>query len=370
MSAWLILIMRVFRVSLAFYPARFRAEFGEEMQEVFASVLIEDQDRGGGQAWQLLWIEIRDWPGSVLEEHLRERRRKMFSNGKPDAKPLSRGELLAAMGIFVLPLISIVAGAARSNLPEWANVFAPIAYIGILLFALALAVVKGLPRWSLPYFGFAILLLLILMRFDKVFSWIYPIFLELFGPRSLWSIPIRIFYTGLFGFTLLASLILSAFILVCLIRLLPHTRSVWQSIRSDWTQLSFLFYGGLVYAAQLAFDEYHFDSIWKLMAWTCLGLGAWQYLQRAKGLKQRITALLGGATGAMWVIALAKWVLIPMQKWPTGYPVSPSVTTRWTEVGGALVGWVMILMLLGAPALLNLLPPGTGPNVQSETTAA
>ena len=369
MSAWCISIMRVFRVLLAFYPARFRSEFGEEMQGVFASVLSEDQNRGGGQAWQLLWREMRDWPGLVLREHLREKRRKMFSNGKPDAKPISGGQLLAAMGIFVLPLISIVAGTARSNLPEWAYVFAPVLYIGILFFALALSVVKGLPRWSLPYFGFAILLLLILMRFDKVYSWIYPIFLELFGPRSLWSIPIRIFYTGIFGFTLLATLVLIVFILICLFRLLPHTRSVWQSIRSDWTQLSFLFYGGLVYAAQLTFDEYHFDSIWKLMAWTCLGLGAWLYLQRAKGLKQRILALLGGATGAMWVIALAKWVLIPMQKWPTGYPISPSVATRWTETGGALVGWVLILMLLAAPALLNLLPSGTDAQVQSELKA-
>ena len=149
-------------------------------------------------------------------------------------------------------------------------------------------------------------------------------------------------------------------------RLLPHTRGVWQRIRADWTQLSFLLFGGLVISISLLFEEYRYAGLWQLMAWICLALGAWLYL-RAKRQKQRILALICGATGAMWIVALAKWVLIPLQKWPTGYPVSPSEVTRWVEVGRAMIGWVLALAMLLAPALLGLVPRTPDPVVRSES---
>jgi lysylphosphatidylglycerol synthetase-like protein (DUF2156 family) len=170
---------------------------------------------------------------------------------------------------------------------------------------------------------------------------------------------------AVFDFIFFFSILLGALILVNLLRLLPHTRGVWQRIRADWTQLSFLLYGGLVISTMVLFDEYHHDSVWQLVAWSCLALGAWLYL-RAKRQKQRILALICGATGAMWIVALAKWVLIPLQKWPTGYPVSPSEAIRWVEVGSAMIGWVWILIMLLAPALLSLLPQSPDPIDSSE----
>ena len=153
-------------------------------------------------------------------------------------------------------------------------------------------------------------------------------------------------------------ILLSALILVNLLRLLPYTRGVWQRIRADWTQLSFMLYGGLVFGILLAFDEYRHEELWKFIAWICLALGAWLYL-RAKGQKQRILALIGGATGAMWIVALAKWMLIPLQKWPTGYPVSPSETTRWVETGSAMVGWVLDPSHVDSPRLVEFAATGT-----------
>jgi hypothetical protein len=108
-----------------------------------------------------------------------------------------------------------------------------------------------------------------------------------------------------------------------------------------------------------------YGTIWHLVVWSSLALGAWLYL-RAKGTKQRILALVCGATGAMWIVALARWVLIPLQKWPTGYPVSPSEAARWVEVGSAMIGWVWILVMLLAPALLSLLPQSPNPIDSSE----
>ncbi|MGD9091606.1 MAG: hypothetical protein PVF74_02080 [Anaerolineales bacterium] len=277
----------------------------------------------------------------------------MASNDMIEGKPLPLGELLAAMIIYLLPVTSTLATTVAH--PEWMDTFLLVLFWGAVLLALGLAIIKGLPPWSLTYLGFLSMWLVIFSRYDRVWSWIYPIFIQLFGPRSNWSIPIRISYYGIFATIMLSLILLIGLILVNLLRVPPHTRGVWQGIRADWTQLSYLYYGGLVVAVMVAFDEYHHDNIWKLIAWTCLALGAWSYL-RAKGSKRRILSIFLGATGAMWTVALAKWMLIPLQAWPTGYPVSPSEVTRWVETSGAIIGWVLILIMLLAPALLNLLP--------------
>ena len=358
MSIWARLSTRFYHALLTLYPSEFRAEFGDEMQDVFATALTEAQRRGGQLPWRLFWCEIRGWPGSVLREHLRARRREMASNGFVEEKPLLRIELLAALIIFLLPLLWPLFGtlaATGNSLPRWVDTTVLVLLLGAVLSALGLAIVKGLPRWSLSYLGFVLMLGFILSRYDRIWGWIYPFFIQSFGPRSYWPLQIRILYVALFDFIVFFSILLGALILVNLLRLPPHTRGVWQRIRADWTQLSFLLYGGLVLSIALVFDEYHHADAWQFMAWICLALGAWLYL-RAKRQKQRILALICGATGGMWIIALAKWVLIPLQKWPTGYPVSPSEATRWLETGSAMIGWVWILVMLLAPALLSFMP--------------
>lgn len=293
----------------------------------------------------------------------------MASNGFVEEKPLPRIELLAALIIFLLPLLIPLFGilaTGGNGLSRWVDSSVLVLFLGAVLFALGLAIIKGLPRWSLSYLGFVLMLGLVLSWYDRIWTLTYPFFKQSFGPRSYWSLPARTIYVALFEFIFFFSLLLSALILVNLLRLPPHTRGVWQRIRADWTQLSFLLYGGLVLSIALVFDEYHHADAWQFMAWICLALGAWLYL-RAKRQKQRILALICGATGGMWIIALAKWVLIPLQKWPTGYPVSPSEATRWLETGSAMIGWVWILILLLVPALLNLLPQAPDAIVSSES---
>jgi hypothetical protein len=358
MNAWTRLIVRLYRVLLAFYPSGFRAEFGEEMYAVFTTVLTESQRPGGERTWRLFWREIRHWPGTVFQEHLRARRRKMSMNGFIEEKPPQRAELFAAMTIFLLPLISIFT-ITNSNFPEWMNYIFLVLFWGWIIFAIGLAFSKRFPGWSLPYLGFVLILGLIIGGTDRIWSWIYPYFIQLFGPRSVWPLLIRIIYVGLFGFIMMFIILLGALVLVNLLRLLPYTRSVWQRIRADWTQLSFMLYGVLVFDIILTFDEYRYEDIWKFIAWTCLALGAWFYL-RGKGQKRRILVLIYGATGAKWIVTLAKWILIPLQKWPDGYPIAPSETTRWVETGSELVGWVWILIMLLVPAFLSFLPPTPG----------
>lgn len=279
----------------------------------------------------------------------------MTTNGINPEKPLSRMEWLAAMFLFLLPLISLVALFGIS-LPQWTNYPLLVLIWGCILFAIGFAIKKRLPGWSFPYLGFALMLAIVLSSNGRVWDWIYPTFIKVFGPRSLWPVPIRVIYVGVFEFIMSMTILLGAVILVNLLRLLPYTRVIWERIRGDWTQLSFMLYGGLVFSIQILFEEYRQDDLWKLSAWVCLALGAWLYL-RGKGLGQRILALLGGTTSAFWIVALAKWVLIPLQKWPTGYPIAPSEASRWVETGSALLSWLFMLGILSAPALLKWLPP-------------
>ncbi|HEX6303310.1 MAG TPA: hypothetical protein VFZ76_03910 [Anaerolineales bacterium] len=284
-------------------------------------------------------------------------------------KPLPRSEWLAAMAIFILPLLIPIIGYLAStgtSIPRWLDAIILILFWGVLIAALVLAIFKGLPRWSLSYLGFYLMLGILLARYDRIWAgWIYPEFIQAFGPRSLWPLAVRVGYGAVFALIILFSILLSALILVNLLRLLPDYSDLWQRMRGDWTQLSFVVYGGLVPGILFTFDEYHYDQIWLFMAWTCLALGAWLYL-RARKRKQRILALMGGATGAMWIVALAKWVLIPLQHWPDGYPVAPSPATRWLETGSALVGWGLILTMLLAPALLKLLPTSPPQSVREK----
>jgi hypothetical protein len=351
------LALLIQRTLLACYPAAFRDEFAAEMRAVFEASLTEAQHSGRAQMWQLIWRELRDWPGSVLQAHLNERMRKMASTSR---NPMSRGELLAAFAVFLLPLLSILAQFG-SGLGAWFNVFTLFIFFGIFLFTLGLAAVRQFPRWSLAHLGFALHLGLVLGQYYRLWIWTFPLFLDIFGPRGGWSLSLRILYAGTHEIILWLTTFLSALILVNLLRLIPATRSIWQSIRTDWTRLSYLLYGMLVfYISLMTFDEYHYDGTWKLAAWSLLALGAWLYL-RSASKKRRILALLAGSTTAMWTVILAKWVLIPLQAWPVGYPVSPSEITRGTEVGYTFISWIGFTLVMLMPAFLDLLPPAPEP---------
>jgi hypothetical protein len=368
MSNWGHLFLRLYRVLLAFYPAGFRSKFGEEMQADFQIALAETQRIGGIGVEQLLWREIRYWPGSVWREHLRARRMKMPSTGFIEENPLTRSELLAAMVIFLLPILSISL-TIWLYLPQWIQVVLTFLFWGFTIYSVGLAIARRMPRWSLSYLGFLLIIGTIVGRIDRVWTWIYPYFIQSFGARSMWPLGIRIIYGAGGALTFIFSILFGALILVSFLRLIPYTRIIWLRIRTDWTQLSFLIYGSIVFLVIFAFEEYRYDDIWKLAAWASLAVGAWVYL-RAKGQKQRILALICGATGAMWIIAVGTWFLIPLQDWQARYSLIAMQDLRRTDTSVAIIGWICILLAMIAPALLNLLPTSHSLDTRKDITPA
>jgi hypothetical protein len=329
------------------------------MQADFQSALIEIQHAHGKGTCILFWREIHDLPGAIWQAHLRARM-KMSSNRFDGEKTLRSSELLAAMMLFLLPIVSILF-TTGINLPNWANILLVFTFWGCIFFSVGLAVTKRLPRWSLPYLGVLLVIGLLFAQFDRVWTWTYPYFIQAFGSRPTWPFGIRIIYGGGGALSMMLLILASAIMLVGILSLFPATRKLWYRIHSDWTQLSFLIYGSLVFFVSIAFEEFQYDELSKLIAWISLALGAWLYL-RSNGLRQRILALLGGATGAMWVIAISYWVLIPLQNWPTRY----ANDFRWTDTGTAIIGWICFILILIAPVLLNLLPYTPTPDIQDD----
>jgi hypothetical protein len=143
------------------------------------------------------------------------------------------------------------------------------------------------------------------------------------------------------------------------LRLIPHTRTLWARIRQDWTQLSFFLYGGLVVHIIFIFDDYQQDEPWLIAAWLVLAAGCWFYL-RSKDPTHRILILLGGASLAMWIVAAGKFYLVPFQNWHPWIENYPPKTERWFESLSMLADWVCLVVALLLPSLLKLLPQKHG----------
>jgi len=99
-------------------------------------------------------------------------------------------------------------------------------------------------------------------------------------------------------------------------------------------------------------------------AFTSLAIGAWLYL-RAREPNRRFLALFGGATAAMWIVAIGKWILVPMQNWPVNLESERLFEPLW-----AISSWIVTIVALATPALLNLLPSKPNASVQEEITPA
>ena len=81
--------------------------------------------------------------------------------------------------------------------------------------------------------------------------------------------------------------------------------------------------------------------------------------------KKRFLALVGGATVAMWIVAIGKWIIVRMQSWSVNLE-----SARWFEAVYTISSWIIAIAALIAPASLNLLPPSPRPTVEEAILSA
>jgi len=340
-------LLSLYGLLLYLYPRRFRDKFGWEMQAVLELALADASQARLWAVFALSWRELRGLPRAVIVAHLRERRRAMEPGSVP-ARPVPWWAMLAALSLFALPVLT----ASFTIVSRPIEQFLLLGLLAVALLAFVVDAVKTrrVPRWSLPYAG----LLLIV-----------PVSFLVRGSSAVARLHTQVARTGdaLSRYTwqaigagaLWLSLLAILGLAVLIAATLPFSRPVWQAIRRDWTGLSFLLYGTVVFAYLVDLNEYEYEGPYVVAGMLSLAVGAWAYL-RGKTTRRRILALLSGTPLAMWVMAIGKWVIVPRQDWPQWFGWHPPETERWFESLGEVIAWAWMMVALLAPALLSLLP--------------
>jgi hypothetical protein len=351
-------LARIFRwfyiQSLKLCPVEFHAEFGDEMQNVFADTLAGAKTCSWSHLIILFARELRDLPGSVWREYLRARKR-IHMNQNLTWRPPTTKELFTGLTLFVFPILPSLLKLVFGYQPLINQIGSKmtVALLIIILVVLVLGLKHGFPRWTVPYLGVAVTSIVILEPSWRIWDLFYPDVQRAIGYYTK-TLQVRVLYQALmWGFFWFLAFV-SAILLILLLMARPRTRQLAQRIRLDWTLFSFMLFGGVVFQLELIFEEYAYDELWKIACRVCLALGAWIYFKNADRRK-RILALLAGVTLNYWIAAVGKWYLVPLQTWGAfhGYQYE---TYSWFEFWRTLAewGWVMLFMLI--PALLTRIP--------------
>ena len=341
--------------SLKLYPEKFRANFSEEMQSVFADTAHE-AGNNPGKLLALFGREIRDWPGAVWREYLRTRRNIMNMNPNNLAwrSPTTK-ELLTGLALFVIPILLALWDTIFGYQPliNQVNLVIDLVLLVTILIILGLGLKHGFPRWSIPYLGASITITVMLTAVFPLWG-LFAADVKRIVKYGTKTLSARIQYSALLeGFFWLAPFI-ALILIILLLMAWPRTRLLAKRIRQDWTLLSFMIYSGVVFALELVFEEYAYDEAWKIACWVCLALGAWIYFKNADQRK-RILTLLVGVTLAYWIAAVGKWYLVPLQTWGAFHGYQYDTYSRF-EFWRTLAEWGWVALFMGLPALLTLIP--------------
>jgi hypothetical protein len=278
-----------------------------------------------------------------------------------ETNPPSGFNWLAALAIFLLPLF--ITALSGTDASRWIMNLMYVFFLGCIVLAIVLAIKRELPRWSFSYLGLVLTIFVFYSLLWVLWGLIfYTPWMIVFGPMDTWSLPVRILYQGLMV-VFMCFLVLA--LTLVMIKLFQHLfTTIWQFVRGEWIHLSYLVYGGLVFYIWLIFDEYLHENSWLFAAFTSLAIGGWLYL-RARRPIGRFTALVGGTTAAMWIVAIGKWNLVPIQNWPVDLQAE-----RLFEFLRTISSWIVTIAALSAPALLYLLPPFLSSNADETITSA
>jgi hypothetical protein len=335
--------------ALCLYPRAYRAEYGLEMAWVFDQTIVQTSRRG---TTALLWLMARElWalPGAILREYRRARRKQTMID---ERQALRSGggswrEVLAALAPFLLLGIvpSLLGLSPLSGRLGIGLGIAVLCVLGISVLALGiLGLVKGLPRWVLPYGG--ILLATVTAAGLGFLVWkLQPPF---WPPKAKdhWFAR-HVAYQGVIW----AGIVILPSVLVIIAALLSPLQPIYKRIRHDWTLVSFGLYGSALPALLISFDDYRHTEPYMLAAMVLLALGGWLYL-RSERRWQRVLSLLAGLTLAMAVGAAGRAILFGRADYP--FPrlhFTPQTEASSTVIMGA---WIAIALLI--PAVFGLLP--------------
>jgi hypothetical protein len=322
-------LVRLYRAALRLYPAAYRAQFGDELVEVFEQSLQEAGARGSHRLLARLSHELCDLPGVLLRVHLFRRLPEMDIQLFPhtvDRAPwgaalLSLLPLLLAGPFF---LIMSYSSTLFPQAPAWLLPF----YLGMTCFALIggliLGAIRQFPRWCYPYAGYA----LIVLTFLATYLW----------NRTPWNVDGELWI-----------LLLVASLLVLLTAWLPFFKPFYTGIWRDWTRLSYTLYAGtLLFVSVQDHDISPRLTVLILLPSLIWLAGALVHLRLASA-RLRVAILVFSS-----LLAFAVWMLpiIAMEHNTLAYFFQ--MYRFLVDLGGVLAALVLAPVLIGAFAFNRL----------------
>jgi hypothetical protein len=223
----------VYAVLLRLYPHHFRAEFGDEMQSVFADAVKDAAKCGLAAVLVVCAREVWELPRNVVCEHwgsLQKGNVRMNDTAALDDHPSPwLGTLIGALPFLLFGPITVLLAYPYSypRFVALVNIIYPL----VMLIGLAAGWRARWPRWSFSYLTACALLLD--FQINELRNWITLAVPRAFGLQPTWLLGGLAYSLSLALFVLVPAL---ALVLICTVRWL---RPLYLSIRRDWTQLSF-----------------------------------------------------------------------------------------------------------------------------------
>jgi peptidoglycan/LPS O-acetylase OafA/YrhL len=318
---------------LRLLPASLRAEFADEMEQVFLEEVAEAARSGHTALVATCLRELRDLLGmAVFLAWTGFQKKGITMETKPHSTqgsylPAAWPQALLAAAYFVLPsflftsyLLVYELATALDWSPkyyDWLRGFLlPAILIGVLLLGFA-GWMRGFPRWSYPYVGsiLAIAMFLITARLD---------------------------YTGQLAFLLLPLMPLTLLLLVVVGRRWKPLQALYEGVRSDPSQLSLAFACVLPLAFVFNLEETTYEGAYETATGLILALGVLVYMRSANAWQRALALPL--TLVVAWTTAMAF----------SGYEIR---SHNWSWPGilpFMLIQGSVFLVMIGLPSLLMI----------------
>jgi hypothetical protein len=359
-------LTRLYRTLLRLYPSNFRGEFADEMQEVFSQAAGEAANHSLLAVGELFLNELRGLPAAVLSVRQSAWRKMQVAAALPaqfTQIELSWKEVLVTMAVLLLPAVVILANRHMHSSAFGSQAPASLpAGLLFLVIMLVIGILRGFSLRSRPYSGAVITIAAYLFLFQWVADLVSPSLISNFSAPP-WDhstyLLLKIVSTGMFWMVLFCLTLL----VVALLAVFNRFQRVCWHIKNDWSLLSFILHGEIVFALLLLFENHRAEWPYIFTSLLCLAAGAWLYLRGVQSW-HRSLALFGGLLLAVCVAATGAYsagpayqeaLLIPRSE--LGLPWLSVFLSQdgWLEAGRVLIVWLWVLVALLIPSLRSRL---------------
>lgn len=338
----------LYKILIRLYPRAFQELFALEMLEVFRERISEAAPSGRRAMLQEFTGELGGLLGGALAQQISRlpfKRIRALACAPGWQGPPVRQEVLLTLAVFILPVLCIWHQYRISAASGWISAVAGVLFCGILLSG----ILKGFPRWSLPYLGLALSGISLTILFQWGADALSPAVMARFGIFPT-SSSARIVMQSLWAGLMWLSLFVLAAMLLGLLSLMKRFRSLITQFRNDWTLASLMLYGGALASFTWSLSQRKEETWSAIISIICLSTGALLYLHSPRAW-QRAVALLTGITLAIFTASAGRWALVPVQSGPAWEAWPEFQMSQTLNFQGTVLEWCWMSFIVMAPAL-------------------